>query len=281
MADGDVDMAATVWLGAFADMRARAHLPARPDDEQQAERTRRRLRYFIRSDPSGSWVATSDDEVVGVVQALRRGRLWVLSLFGVSVAAQGRGVGRQLLNRALDYAEAGGPGLILSSSDPRAMRRYVAAGFSLHPVVAAVGQVREERLPAVDGIRAGSLADLGLTALVDQHVRGAAREADVAHLLEDGAEMLVFDERGYALVRGSQPVMLSALDGPAARALLAATLAGGPSGQDVEVGWLSSGQQWAIDIVVGAGLELRPAGAIMVRGRSEPPTPCIANGAFG
>lgn len=281
MADGDVDMAETVWQGAFADMRARAHLPARPHDEQQAARTRRRLRYFLRSDPSGSWVATSDDEVVGVVQALRRGPLWVLSLFGVSVHAQGRGVGRQLLDRALDYAEAGGPGLILSSSDPRAMRRYVAAGFSLHPVVAAVGRVRRERLPVVEAVRAGSLADLGLTAEVDQHVRGAPREADVAHLLDDGADMLVLEERGYALVRGSQPVMISAVDGPAARALLAATLAGGPPGQEVEVGWLSAGQQWAMDVALSAGLDLRPSGAIMVRGRSGPPSPCIANGAFG
>lgn len=281
MADGDVDMAETIWQKAFADMRSRAHLPARPHDEQQAERTRRRLRYFLRSDPSGSWVATSDDEVVGVVQALRRGRLWVLSLFGVSVQAQGRGVGRQLLDRALDYAEADGPGLILSTSDPRAMRRYVVAGFSLHPVVAAVGRVRREPLPAVEESRAGSLDDLGLTAQIDQEVRGAAREADVAHLLEDGAGMLVVEGRGYAVVRGSQPVMLSAVDDRAARSLLAATLAGGAPEQEVEVGWLSADQQWAMDIVVGAGLELRPSGAIMVRGRSGPPCPYLANGAFG
>ena len=281
MAASDIDEAAAVWQEAFDDMRARAQLPPR-HDEQQAERTRRRLRYCLQSDPSGSWVAkTSEDRVVGLIQALRRGRLWVLSLLGVSVRAQGRGVGRRLLDRALEYAEPGGPGLILSSSDPRAMRRYVAAGFSLHPVVSGVGRVRAGLPAPADTVRAGSVADVPLTAEVDEGVRGAAREADVAHLLDSGVDMLVVDGRGYALVRGSQPVLLSAVDDGAARSLLAATLTGGPAEQQVEVGWLGAGQQWAIDIVVGAGLELRPAGAIMVRGRAGPPSPYIANGAFG
>lgn len=281
MTSADVDVAEVVWREAFADMRARATLPARPHDDQQAERTRRRIRYFLASDPSGSWVATWEGELVGLAQALRRGRLWVLSLFGVAVRAQGQGIGRQLLDRALSYAEVDTPGLILSSSDPRAMRRYVSTGFSLHPVVAAVGRVRREQLPRVEDVDPGSAADIGLTAVVDERVRGAARERDIAHLLDDGVAMLVVEGRGYAMVRGSQPVMLSAVDHRAARSLLVATLAGGPPDQDVEVGWLSGEQQWAIDIVVRAGLELRPSGAIMVRGLDGPPRPCIPNGAFG
>jgi hypothetical protein len=226
-------------------------------------------------------VAADDDGVVGLAQALRRGRLWVLSLLGVAVEAQGRGVGRRLLDRALGYAEHDGPGLILGSSDPRALRRYVAAGFALHPVVSAMGTVRQEGLPAVDGVREGTSADLALTAAVDRQVRGAAREGDIAHLLDDGVDMLVVEGRGYAMVRGAQPVTLAAVDDAAARSLLAATLAGGADDQHVEVGWLSAGQQWAMDIVVAAGLELRPSGAIMVRGLPEPPRPYIANGALG
>ena len=58
-----------------------------------------------------------------------------------------------------------------ATSDPRAMRRYVAAEFSHHPVVA----VRRERLGAPDGVREGSAADLDLTAEVDGQVRGADR----------------------------------------------------------------------------------------------------------
>lgn len=281
MAFADVDAAEVVWQEAFADMRTRGGFPDRPSDDEKVERIRRRLRYFLSSDPAGSWVATWDDEVVGVAQALRRSPLWVLSLLGVAVRAQGRGLGRQLLDRALTYAEPDGAALILSSSDSRAMHRYVAAGFSLHPVVAALGRVRRDRLPAVHGVREASMDDVALTAEVDEQVRGAARRRDIAHLLDDGARMLLVEGRGYAIARGSQPVTLSAVDEAAARSLLAATLAGGPSDQHVEVGWLGDGQQWAIDLVVAAGLELRLSGAIMVRGLNRPPRPYIANGAFG
>ena len=281
MEPGDVARAEIVWQEAFAGMRRRANLPERRHDEHQAERTCRRLRYFLGSDPGGSWVAVGGDEVVGVAQASKRGPLWLLSLFGVATRAQGRGVGRRLLDQALGYADRDGPGLILSSPDPRAMRRYVAAGFSLHPVVSAMGRVRAERLPPVDGVRAGTAADLDLVDKVDERVRGAARRGDIGHLLDDGVQLLVLEGRGYAMVRGAQPVMLAALDEAAARDLLVATLAGASPGQEVEVGWLSGDQQWAMDVVVVAGLELRPSGAIMVRGLPGPPRPYIPNGAFG
>ena len=281
MDHADVAAAEVVWQEAFADMRARVHLPARPHDDEQAERTRRRLQYFLESDPGGSWVATWHDEVVGLAQAIRRGQLWILSLFGVTVQVQGRGVGRQLLDRVLGYAGPDAPGLILSSCDPRAMRRYVTAGFALHPVVAALGRVHHERLPAPHEVREGWTADIPLADKVDEFVRGAGRGRDIAHLLDDGARMLVVEGRGYAVVRGSQPVLLAAMDEAAARTLLVATLAGGPADQEVEVGWLGGGQQWAIDIVVAAGLELRPSGAIMIRGLTNPPRPCIPNGTLG
>jgi acetyltransferase (GNAT) family protein len=278
---GDVHAAEVVWQEAFADMRARVHLPARPHDDQQAARTRRRLLYFLESDPGGSWVATCRGEVVGLAQAIRRGQLWILSLFGVAIGAQGRGVGRQLLDRVLGYGEQDDPGLILSSCDPRAMRRYVAAGFALHPVVAALGRVQHERLPVPDDLREGSAADIPLAEEVDKFVRGAGRERDIAHLLDDGARMLVVEGRGYAVVRGGQPLLLAAMDDAAARTLLLGTLSAAPADQQVEVGWLGGGQQWAIDIVVAAGLELRPSGAIMIRGLTAPPRPCIPNGSLG
>lgn len=282
MAPADIPAAGAVWNEAFTEMRVRRGFPSQPLDGQLVARTERRLRYFLASDPAGSGVAVDGDgTVVGVAQAFRRGRLWVLSMLAVAVASQGRGIGRLLLEGSLAYARSDDIGLILSSADPRAMRRYVAAGFALHPVVAAAGSVRRERIAAARGVREGSAADLDLAAEVDGHVRGAARVADIAHLLDDGADMLVVEGRGYAVARGSQPVMLAALDASAARSLLMATLASGPRDQEVEVGWLSGDQQWAVEVVVAAGLELRLSGAIMVRGTDRPFSPYIANGAFG
>ena len=277
-----MEKAEEVWQQTFSEMRARFGLPVPAHGDEQAERTRRRLRHLLATDPGGSWVA-SDDEgvVVGLSQGLRRGGLWVLSMLGVAVRAQGAGVGRRLLAHAVDYGAQADAGLIMSSRDPRAMCSYVAAGFALHPVVAGVGQVVKDRLPPVSGVRAGSTDDLGLAGSIDERVRGASHGPDFRHLLDSGVEMLVVDERGYALVRGSQPVIVAATDPDAARRLLVATLAGGPPGQHVEVGWLGGGQQWAISVVVAAGLRLEPAGAILVRGRDAPPAPYLANGAFG
>jgi hypothetical protein len=49
----------------------------------------------------------------------------------------------------------------------------------------------------------------------------------------------------------------------------------------IEVNWLTSAQQWAIRVVVEAGIELLPFGPVMVRGMDGPPSPYIPSGGFG
>src|SRR5207244_2814502 len=63
--------------------------------------------------------------------------LWVLADPFVAPAAQNQGVGRALLEHTLAYAKESEPGLIVSSPEPRAIRRYASAGFALHPTVVA------------------------------------------------------------------------------------------------------------------------------------------------
>ena len=67
-----------------------------------------------------------------MVSALVRGRVWYLSMFFVLPGAQGRGLGRALLERALAYGEARGAEIrcTWATLDPRAQARYVMAGMA-------------------------------------------------------------------------------------------------------------------------------------------------------
>ena len=71
------------------------------------------------------------------------------------------------------------PGGIFSSPDPRAVHRYVSAGFDLHPTAVAYGPVRK----AVDmqaGVRKGSLDDLRYVSDIDRAVREADNKFDTS-----------------------------------------------------------------------------------------------------
>jgi len=103
--------------------------------------------------------------------------LWVLAHPFVAPTAQNQGVGRALLEHALAYAKESEPGLIVSSPDPRAIRRYASAGFALHPTVGAGGILRRVGLGAAPDVRCGDETDLESTAPIDRQVRGAARIA--------------------------------------------------------------------------------------------------------
>src|SRR3954449_5230571 len=133
--------------------------------EQRARRGQSRIAHLLGTDPGGAWVAEGErGRVVGLALALVREGLWGLSLFAVEPALQGNGVGRRLLDAALAHGADSRGALILSSTDPKAMRRYARAGFALRPLVAAAGMVDVARLPAPHPeLRAGTVADLELT----------------------------------------------------------------------------------------------------------------------
>ena len=285
MTADDIPAATDVWERAFDDLRARFNLPAQARDAASDARFDARIRHFLSHDAGGAWVSHDGDRVTGLAVALQRERLWVLSMLAVDPSAQSSGLGRALLERTLAYGDADGPGIILSSRDPRAMRRYTLAGFSLRPAVTAWGRLRRAGLSAVRGVREGTEADLDLATHVDRLQRGAARGPDYRVLLDDGGRMLVFDDgarRGYAIVRGNErPVVLAATDREVATALLTEALAGLADDRDVEVGWLTASQQWAIQVCLAAGLEVHPVGGVMVRGHPGPMSPYLPNGTSG
>lgn len=136
----------------LADLDATAELTGAAfgiEIEEEANRRRwlGRLAHPLRTDPDGAFIAERDGRVLGAAQAIRRERLWVLSLLAVDPEAQSAGAGRALMDRALGYGAAGDAGLIVSSSDPRALRLYGLAGFSLWPAFEAVGSLDRAKLP--------------------------------------------------------------------------------------------------------------------------------------
>jgi GNAT superfamily N-acetyltransferase len=250
--------------------------------EARAQRGRSRVAHLLETDPGGAWVAEdAGGRVVGLALALVREGLWGLSLYAVEPALQGNGVGRRLLEPALGYADGARGAMIVSSTDPKAMRRYARAGFALRPLVAAAGVPDAERAPARHpGLRAGTADDLALTEAVSRAVRGASHAADIPNALANGCRMLVLGDRGFVVHREGSPRLLAARDEEAAAALLWAAITDGPRGGTVGVDFISAGQDWAVGVVLDAGLALSPDGPLFVRGDVGPLRPYLPSGAY-
>jgi GNAT superfamily N-acetyltransferase len=242
----------------------------------------RRTRHILRHDAEGCWVADDDGSVVGVAVAVRREKLWGLSGYFVHPDHQGAGIGAALLDAALTYSQGCLRGIIISTSDPRAARRYRLAGFTLHPSIRRFGVVNRATLPVVDGVREGNLGDRDLCDSVDRRIRGAAHGVDHEFLCSEDT-LLVCDTltgSGYCYVDAAgSPILLAATNRKLAQRLLWSALARSPQGSHVRVDFLSAAQEWAVDVGLAAGLSLRPEGYLCLR-HMRPPAPYLPSGAF-
>jgi ribosomal protein S18 acetylase RimI-like enzyme len=251
-------------------------------DGAEELRWRQRMAYGLSSDPEGSFVAERDGRVIGVAQALRRERLWCLSTLAVQPGIQSTGAGRALLERALAYDAGTDAGLIVSSSDPRALRLYGLAGFSLRPAFEAGGTVDRRAQPRPEpGIREADGRDVEAVAGISREIRGAPHTAELVFQLGRGFRMLRFGDRGFALAQEGHGVwMVVARDDEAAQALLWSGLELAGEAERPLVRWITGGQDWAIDVLLRAGLRLVPAGALAVRGCPGPLRPFIPSPPF-
>jgi len=219
---------------------------------------------------------------VGAAISLRRESMWLLATYAVLPEAQGQGIGRRLLDTALEYGASCLRGMIVSSPDPRAARRYRAAGFDLHPMMDGVGVVRRETLPVTERVREATTADINLADSVDRRTRGAGDGVDHT-VLAAGMAMLVVDRpegQGYCYLRSPGAVyLLAATTERAAAELLWAGLASGTAGESVQVPHVTAANQWALDVAVGAGLDIQTRGYLALRAM-RPPAPYLPSGHF-
>ncbi len=243
-----------------------------------------KTRYLAVTDPGGCWIAEDGGEAVGAALALRREGLWGLSLFAVLPSAQGKGIGRLLLDHAAAYGRGCLRGIIVASPDPRAARRYHAAGFQLHPTMVFSGQVDHAALPAADGIpvHLGDASHRQLLDSVDRRVRGGAHGGDHEQLLRTADDLLVVDTlagSGYCYRREGRVVLLAATSRRLAARLLTEALLRVPVGTEAKVTNATGEQDWAVDVCLAAGLTVSTRGYLALRGM-RPPAPYLPSGAY-
>jgi GNAT superfamily N-acetyltransferase len=274
MRDDDVAVAYEVMLAAFGEL---AHSAG---DEQPADPSgaHERFRHLLRTDPGGAWVTVDeDDRPTGAALALVREGVWGLSLLVVRPDAQSGGAGRALLRASLEHGRGARGGIILASSDPRALRAYHRAGFTMHPAARATGVPEGlEPDPAVvpfDPERDGAMADT-----VGRSVRGAAHGDDLAAFARGGAELFTLPGRGFTAIRDGDVKLVAASDDAGAAALLRTALV--RCGGHAEVSWLTGAQRWAVDVVVAARMELAVWGAVFLRGDTGAFAPYLPSGAY-
>ncbi len=258
----------------------------RPAPDVLAADLAAKTRHLLGTDPGGCWVAEDGDgAVIGMALALLRDGLWGLSQFGVAPDHQGRGVGRPLLDAAFAYGAAARAHVIMSSSDPRAMRRYHRLGLALLPTVSLAGTLAAPvaapaSVRALDPVTAPDRAAAEVAARAGRHVRGAAyAPEDLAYLTATGRTLLVHDD-GFAVHRDGSPRLLAATTEAAAVALLHACLAAAPPGGPVRVDYLPAGNDWAIRAGLDAGLALETEGPLFAAGPGAPHAPWVPSGSF-
>ena len=281
MRTDDVDGVAAVVRAADEALTRQVGEDFTPPTPQQAQQFRRGTQRFIDEDTGGAWVAVDDNRVVGMAEAIRRDWFWGLSMLFVHPDSQSQGVGRLLIDRTLAYAEGATVRMIMTSPDPRALRRYSLAGLDIHPAVEAEGVVDRATIPPDLRGREGSAADLDLVDDVDMALLGRSRRDDVAFAM-DGADAVLDvvddgDGRGFVLLRKAHVTLLGATDDDTAATLLWRALAR-TGDEKASLYCLTAAQDWAVKVCLAARLKVVGAGPLFVSGMDHPPGPWIPSG---
>jgi GNAT superfamily N-acetyltransferase len=282
MAADDVPGAERVTAAGFHELDTRMFRRSWPEPEpRSAERGANwvaRVRHLLATDPGGSWVAERDGELLGIAVSFVREKMWLLASYAVVPGSQGLGLGKAVLAPALEHGRGCLRGMLNASSDPKALRRYHAAGFTLHPQMFLTGTPDRSRIPVVEHVREGSLDDVDLMDSVDRRTRGAAHGPD-HELLVQQFRLVVCETssaQGYAYVdRGAS--VLAATDRRTASMLLWESIAS--ADDDVMVGHITPENSWAVDVGLAARLELHQEGYLGLR-NMKPPKPYLAHGAL-
>jgi GNAT superfamily N-acetyltransferase len=236
-------------------------------DDRDLETVERRSANLVRSAHPCSVVAeTAAGQLVGLAVSRQLGSILLLAWAAVDPAFQGQGILRAMLAGFPAHAP-GTTRLVLSSTDPAAIRAYAGLGLSLLPTVSAGGILRPGAVTAPAGTDAYDPTEVaGLLAELGERVRGGAYPRhDLAVLEAQGDRVHVVDDAGgrAAVVRGGGIIRLVvATDPRAAQRALRAALSAVPPGTTVHLNQLRAGMDWAVHEALAAGLAFSPEGPV-------------------
>lgn len=249
----------------------------------RAERWRERTAHFLATDPGGCWVAEVDGAMAGFATSYRRDLTWILATFTVLPQLQGQGLGKALLDAALTHSRHCLRGMLAASADPKAFRRYRAAGFSLHPLIELTGRVDRGAIPEIRHVRDATPGDIDLMDSIDRRVRDAAHGPDHPLMHRHHRPLVVDDTTGsgyaYADRDTGEPLLLAATNARTATRLLWAAVADAPPATEWTIPHVTAANEWAVDVGLAAGLDPRPAGYLGLRAM-KPPAPYLHHSTF-
>ncbi len=163
-------------------------------------------RRFLALGADGSFVAESEGRIVGSVTTCRFGSIGWVAMLLVEEAHRGEGIGRGLLNRALESLEACGARTVRLDATPLGRPLYESLGFRVDFRLGRHGGIMGGA--GNDGeARPGRSADLTEIAALDQDATGTDRRALLDRFLRDDplgclvAGPVGGPIRGYALWR--------------------------------------------------------------------------------
>jgi GNAT superfamily N-acetyltransferase len=277
----DVPRAERVTAVGFHELDTRMFRRSWPDPQlrppERGANWAARTTHLIGTDPGGCWVAEDDSEMLGIVVSFEREKMWLVASYAVVPGAQGLGLGKALLAPAMEYGRGSLRAMLNASSDPKAVRRYHAAGFRMYPQMFLRGTPDRSRIPVIEKVREGSLGDVDLMDSVDRRTRGAAHGPDHEILLQQH-RLVVSDSstgQGYAYLDDGT-ALLAATDRRTATRLLWEAVA---SSDDVLIGHITPENSWAVDVGLAAGLELDQSGYQALR-HMRPAAPYLPHGAL-
>ena len=280
----DVAVAEQLSDQSFTELDRRVFRRDQPDPTPRAESHRSgwiaRTRHFLDTDPGGCWVADDGAGMVGFATSVRREGTWILATYAVRPGLQGRGIGKQVLDAALTHSLGCLHGMLSASDDPKALRRYLLAGFTMYPQMYLTGTVDRSAIPIVGHVRDGTAADTDLMDSLDRLRRGSGHGPDHA-MMQSIWHWIVADSTtgsGYAYLDANGSVaLLAASNRRTAARLLWTAIGNGPNVQTIA--HITAANAWAIEIGTACRLDLHTSGYLALRGM-KPPAPYVHNGAL-
>jgi predicted N-acetyltransferase YhbS len=156
---------------------------------------RRLIERLVASPAVYGVVAEQDDVIVGLNFLTEHDPIRGVGPLAVAPAAQGRGVGRRLMEAALERAE-GAASVRLMTGNPIALALYASLGFEAREPVAIVKGRFRSRPPAGSAVRPMREDDLLAAAALCERVHGFGRIGDLREALAAGDEPIVLERDG-------------------------------------------------------------------------------------